>query len=123
VVLLLAPFAACSSGGESSTPTGTAGTNFTVTMQDNKFEPNALLAVAGATITIYLDNAGQATHNMRIAGEDGAYNTDDDALSNPVTIPAAKDGTITWKAPAKPGAYGFQCDFHQSEMTGTIVIK
>lgn len=121
--LLFSPFAACGGGGENSTPVGTPGTAFNVTMEDNKFEPNTLLAVAGATITISLTNKGQATHNMRIAGEDGVLNTDDDALSDPITIVGGKDGKVTWKAPAKPGEYKFQCDFHLDAMTGTIILK
>ena len=71
---------AASPGGESPTSGGGAQA---IVMIDNKFDPDALTVATGADVTFDLTNEGIAIHNMRIAGEDGEYNTDDDAASDP----------------------------------------
>jgi len=106
------------------TPGGTPGGGLAVTMKDNLFEPKDLTVKAGEAVTIDLKNEGVAVHNMRIAGADGKYNTDDDAASDPNIIQAGGTGTVTWTAPAQPGEMKFQCDFHVAVgMVGTITVQ
>lgn len=94
-----------------------------VSMGDNFFDPTEITAAAGSDITIDLTNNGAAIHNMRIAGEDGEYNTDDDVVSDPDIVPGGQTATIEWTAPTTPGDYIFQCDFHPTEMVGTITVE
>jgi len=106
------------------TPSGTPTGGITVSMKDNLFEPKDLTVKAGASVTFDLKNDGVAVHNMRIAGADGKYNTDDDAASDPNIIQAGGTGTVTWTALAQPGQVKFQCDFHVAlGMIGTITVQ
>jgi len=95
-----------------------------VSMGDNFFEPDALTVTAGETVTIDITNDGSAIHNMRIAGADGDYNTDEDgAVSDPEIVPGGSDATISWEAPAAAGEIDFRCDFHPDVMIGTITVQ
>ena len=108
-------------GGE--TPGGGTGGGIAVTMGDNKFDPAKITVSAGAAVTLNITNGGTAIHNMRIAGPDGNYNTDDDAVSDPNLVPGGSEATIGWTAPDAAGEIKFQCDFHPTEMVGTITVQ
>jgi len=106
------------------TPGGTPGGAVAVGLKDNFFEPKDLTVKAGASVTFQLKNDGVAVHNMRIAGADGKYNTEDDAASDPNIIQAGGTGAVTWTAPAQAGQVQFQCDFHVAlGMVGTITVQ
>jgi plastocyanin len=98
-------------------------TTVDVSMGDNFFEPKDIPVPAGATVTFNLTNDGTAIHNMRVAGADNELNTDDDAVSEPSLFNAGDAGTIEWTAPDEPGVIDFQCDFHTTDMTGTITVE
>jgi len=93
-----------------------------VSMGDNFFDPADITTAAGEEVTIDLINNGAATHNMRIAGEDGEYNTDDDAVSDPEVMSATQTGTLVW-TPSAAGEIPFRCDFHPTDMVGTITVE
>ena len=97
--------------------------SFDVTMGDNSFDPAEFSVPAGATVTFNLTNEGAAIHNMRIAGEDGDYNTDDDAASDPDIVSAGGTAVVEWTAPDEAGEIDFQCDFHPTDMLGTITVE
>jgi len=105
------------------TPTGSPGAGIAVSMKDNLFEPVDLTVKVGESVTINLTNDGVAIHNMRIAGADGKYNTDDDAVSDPQLVNAGGTATLNWTAPGQPGEVKFQCDFHAPGMAGTITVE
>jgi len=105
------------------TPSGTPAGGLAVVMKDNIFEPAELTVKAGASVAFDLKNEGVAIHNMRIAGPDGSYNTDDDAVSDPQLVNAGGTATLDWTAPDQPGEIKFQCDFHQPAMAGTITVE
>ena len=116
------------SPGASSTGEPAPGGALQVSMGDNFFELGgernpALPVAAGDTLTIDLTNNGVAIHNMRIAGEDGDYNSDDDAVSDPNLVTGGGTATIEWPAPDAPGEFNYQCDFHPTDMKGVIAVE
>lgn len=94
-----------------------------VSMGDNFFEPSEFTVPADATVTINLTNDGAAIHNMRFAGEDNEFNTGDDAVSDPSTVAAGDTATLTFTAPSEAGEFGLLCDFHPTDMTGTLTVE
>lgn len=100
-----------------------APATFDVAQMDNFFMPSSFTVAAGQQVTFSITNDGAATHNMRIAGPDGEFGTDDDAVSDPDALNAGDTGTLVWTAPAEPGAIDFRCDFHPIEMTGVITVE
>lgn len=116
--------AASETPSDGQTPGGTPSTgDIAVTMQDNSFDPGGLIVATGDSVTFQITNDGRATHNMRIAGADGAYDTDDDGVSDPAAMRGGDTGTLAFTAPDSPGDIDFQCDFHPTEMTGTITVQ
>jgi plastocyanin len=111
-------------GGNGDDGNGNGGeVTFDVSMGDNFYEPNEFTVSAGATVTFNLSNDGTAIHNMRVDGGDGEYNTDDDTVSDPDLMNAGDTGTLTWTAPSEAGEVIFQCDFHPTDMFGTITVE
>jgi plastocyanin len=96
---------------------------FDVSMGDNFFEPNEFTVAPGSTLTFNLTNDGTAIHNMRIFGEDNESGNDDDAVSDPDLVMAGESATLEWTAPDEPGVYDFYCDYHTTDMTGTITVE
>lgn len=113
------PVASETPGGE----TPPSGGEIAVSMKDNSFDPDAITVAAGATASFAVTNDGAAIHNMRIAGADGDYDTDDDAVSDPFIVPSGGTGTLSWDAPAEAGEIDFRCDFHATDMVGTITVQ
>ena len=112
-------------GGETSAPTGdgNGGGNIAISMGDNFFDPNEITVDAGASATFDITNAGTAIHNMRIAGPDGEYSTDDDAVSDPQLVTGGGTATLAWDAPGDAAEIPFRCDFHPTDMVGTITVQ
>lgn len=104
-------------------PPPASGASFDISMGDNFFEPNEFTVSPGQTVTFNITNDGQAIHNMRVAGPDGEYGNEDDAVSDPDIVRGSETAVLTWTAPNEPGTYIFQCDFHPVDMTGTIVVQ
>jgi plastocyanin len=114
-----------------SGPTGTPGPGeLSITMHDNRFDPNELTLTAGADVTIQLSNEGAAVHNVHVAGADGSYPETfctaggPNPCSDPTRIPGGDSGTLTFTVPDTPGEQlAFRCDFHPTEMKGTFNIQ
>ena len=94
-----------------------------VSMADNLFEPAEFTVDAGDDVTFNITNDGTAIHNMRVAGADNEFNTDDDSVSEEEVVTAGGTTTLQWAAPEEPGVYDFQCDFHLPDMAGTITVE
>ena len=98
-------------------------TEFELTMTDNVFSQTEFTVKAGDKFRFNLTNAGPTfVHNLRVAGPDGEFDTDDDLVSDPqsqrVGVPGELVGQID-----KKGTYAFRDDFHPTEMTGTLVVE
>jgi plastocyanin len=93
-----------------------------VTMGDHFFEPAELEVEAGQKFRIELTNEGEFVHNLRIAGPDDTYNTDDDLVSTPDPPRAGENGAVVGQID-EPGVYRFQSDYQPIEMVGTITVK
>ena len=94
-----------------------------VLMKDTTFKTSEITVPAGKKFRINLTNNGpEFVHSMTISGEDGVFDTDDDLTSTPgaqrVGIPGELVGQID-----TPGSYPFRCDFHPTEMTGTVIVE
>ena len=109
-----------------TTPSGDGGggeSELDVSMGDNFFEPAEFTLNAGDVVTFNITNEGTAIHNMRVAGEDSEFNTNDDSVSEEEIITATGTTTLQWTAPDEPGVYDFQCDYHVPDMAGTITVE
>jgi plastocyanin/mono/diheme cytochrome c family protein len=118
--------AAVATGTPAPTETVELSGSADVSMGDNFFDidgkrnPTFQIA-ASATVTINLTNGGTAIHNMRTTGDDGTFDTDDDAVSDPLTVNGGATGTIEVTF-AVAGTYQYRCDFHATEMKGEITV-
>ena len=92
-----------------------------ITASAQHFEQNYLRIPLGQSVTIRLTNNDNTPHSLRIAGLDGLFDTEDDAVTNPAQIAAGGVGELTF-APLSAGAYTFRCDFHPTTMGGQIVV-
>jgi plastocyanin len=90
--------------------------------RDTLFAPNRWTMSIGEPVTIRVANADSQEHNLRIAGLDGAYDTDDDALTEPNPLAGGVSGELTF-VPLVPGDYTFRCDFHPGTMGGQIEVE
>jgi plastocyanin len=84
------------------------------------FASNNLLVPVGESVTIRVTNEDAAQHNLRIAGIDGQYDTEDDAVTSPDALNQGDVGELEF-APPVSGVYSFRCDFHPGSMGGQIV--
>jgi plastocyanin len=93
---------------------------FDVLMKDNVFEPAEITLAAGKKFRLKLTNEGKFAHNIRIAGKDGEFETEDDISSVDVFPGTAEEliGQID-----EPGEYEIRDDFHPGEMTGKIILE
>jgi cytochrome c oxidase subunit II len=101
-----------------------------IDLDDNVFvfngeENPTLQAAANTEVTFNLNNVGNAIHNMHIAVDgfdaDLCDGSDNDPCSEPDSISGGDTGTITFNLPA--GTYDYRCDFHTSEMSGTLEVQ
>jgi len=109
-----------------ATPTPAAsaeGVQIEMKMGDSFFESKEVSVEAGQKVTFDLINDGVLPHNMRIAGPDGKYNTDDDVISSPDIVLGNQKAALEWQADGSPGSIAFQCDIHPGVMAGTITVR
>lgn len=95
---------------------------YEITAENAAFQGNDVELPLGPPAIIRVVNRDQLTHNLRIAGLDGQYDTEDDAVTEPAAIEPGSSGELSF-APAIPGAYTFRCDFHPGSMGGRITVQ
>lgn len=93
-----------------------------IVTENSAFIGNNVAVAVGEDVTIRVANRDQLTHNLRLAGLDGQYDTEDDAVTEPDSIINGATGDLDF-APAIPGAYTFRCDFHPGSMGGQITVQ
>jgi plastocyanin len=108
-------------GSETSTPAAEPST-LEIVMGDSFFDPDTFTVAASAQLTVTTPNEGILIHNLRFAGPDNRYNTDDDAAHEEYIL-AGETGTVVWEVPGDPGEYDFRCDIHPDEMVGTATVE
>ena len=124
VVVAVGALAACGSSSsssgtgayskKSSTPSSSAaasGDGPSVTAKDYSFTPTTIDLTAGKTATISATNDGAAKHNLTI-----------EKLKVNVDLPPGSTKTATVKG-AKAGTYEFHCEYHPTQMKGTVTVK
>jgi len=123
-------------GNEEPTPDpGPGGSGETlITMGDNFFEVGgerapAIPIAAGEAVTLNITNGGVAVHNMQVNGTDNTFDIAickpgdaSTACSDPGVISGGAEATITIQIDSA-GTYNFRCDFHPTEMVGTLVVQ
>jgi len=90
--------------------------------RDVLFAPNRWRATLGETVTIRVANVDEQEHNLRFAGLDGEYGTDDDALTSPDPVGPGAVGELSL-VPQARGNYTFRCDFHPGSMGGRVEVQ
>lgn len=115
----LAP--ACGGGSESGLPTpGPAGEAvIRLEMRNNSFSPNALTVRAGRDHILELRNSDGEPHNLRIAGIDNEYETDDDLVSDDVD--PGQTGSLEFRID-QSGVFDFRSDSQPISMVGTLTV-
>ena len=125
------PDKSAADGGEptaSAEPTGTtAPGKLELTMTDNKFDQGKLTAAADTAVSVPLTNNGKAVHNVHVSDATGKFAADfctangPAPCSNPARLSGGATGTLDFTLPA--GEYSYRCDYHKTEMTGTLTVK
>ncbi len=116
---VLAP--ACGGGSESVLPAPGPGgeTVIRVEMRNNRFSPSGLLVRAGRDYILELRNRDGEAHNLRIAGPDSEYDTEDDLVSD--NVDPGKTGSLEFSID-QPGVYDFRSDSQVISMVGTLTV-
>lgn len=83
------------------------------------FAQNNLAVQVGESVILRVTNGDSTPHNLRLAGIDGVFDTEDDAVTVPDSIENVQVGELTFAPPAD-GFYTFRCDFHPTTMGGMI---
>ena len=91
-----------------------------VDMLDGVYEPDVLLIDVGTRVKLNLNNLGEFVHNLRIAGLDGEYETEDDIVSEDV-LPG-ETGELIFELDVE-GPYIFRDDFRRETMTGDLIVQ
>ncbi|HZP25579.1 MAG TPA: cupredoxin domain-containing protein [Dehalococcoidia bacterium] len=103
------------------TVTIVAGDSGQQTESTGFFSPNAINVAAEEIVRINLQNNGAQTHNLRVAGGDGAYETADDFVTIPLLLTSGESGYTVVQF-STPGQYVFRCDIHPQVQTGIINV-
>ena len=90
-------------------------------ISDVKFSPNRWSVALEEPITIRVTNNDSQQHNLRIAGPDGQFRTDDDIAVSGFVNPGAS-GEASGKIDA-PGQYPFRDDFNPTLLAGTLIVQ
>jgi plastocyanin len=112
---------ACGGGSELGPPTPGPGgeTVIRIEMRNSSFSPSALTVRAGKDYLLELRNDDRKAHDMRIAGIDNEYETEDDIVSE--SVDPGKTGSLEFRID-EPGIFDFRSDSDPISMIGTLTV-
>ena len=103
---------ASGSGDTTATTAASGGTTLTLVATNFKFDKTTLTATAGESVTFVVKNEADSTeHNLSI--EDLKVNKD---------VEAGESAQQT-VSDLKAGTYEYHCEYHPSQMTGTLTVS
>jgi plastocyanin/mono/diheme cytochrome c family protein len=105
-------------GPPPATP-GTPSTRLNQTMTDNKFSATDFTVPAGQAVTIAVSNQGNAIHNWHVT--DVKDPSGKDITTGDTGVLGGQSANLTFTV-SQAGTYHFQCDFHPTEMLGTLFV-
>lgn len=91
-----------------TTAPAASGPTTNITAKDFSFTPTAIQLASGGN-TLKVTNSGSAKHNLTVEG-----------LKVNQDLPPGETQTVS--VTAKPGTYKFHCEYHPTQMTGTITV-
>jgi plastocyanin len=89
-----------------------------VTAAASAFSVQAITAEAGRDVTVVFRNRDAVPHNLAFYTAPGG-----DLLFQGDIIAGGQVDLLTFKAPAEPGQYHFQCDLHPAQMQGRLEVR
>ena len=89
-------------------------TNITIVATDNRFDQAALAVPANQSVTLRLDNRGQAAHNWSVTLNGRRVETR--------IVTGGQSDTITFTA-SQTGSVEFLCTLHPNEMRGILFVQ
>jgi plastocyanin len=90
---------------------GTGGRAITVVATDFKFDTKTIEVEPGETISLTLQNDGEAPHTF-----------DSDGVGIDVATDPGSSASGDFTAPNEAGTFEFHCDVHPTQMKGEIVV-
>jgi plastocyanin/mono/diheme cytochrome c family protein len=98
---------------------GTPSTSLTETATDNQFATTSFTVPAGQAVTLQFTNQGNAIHNWHVTDAKDANGQD--ITTGPNGVLGGQSANVTFTI-TTAGTYHFQCDFHPTEMLGTLFV-
>ena len=90
-------------------PAATGGSAETFTAKDFSYSPTSVQLTAGKAVTLKAVNDGAAKHNLTVKGLK-------------VNVDLSPGSTKTVTVTPKAGTYEFHCEYHPTQMKGTITV-
>jgi plastocyanin/mono/diheme cytochrome c family protein len=98
---------------------GTPSTTLTEVATDNEFSDTSFTVPAGQPVTLTFQNKGSATHNWHVT--DARDANGQEVTTGATGTNGGQSTTVTFTI-TTPGTYHFQCDFHPTQMLGTLFV-
>src|SRR6266567_4036735 len=111
-----------STGAAGAAPPATPGapsTGLNETTTDNKFSATDFTVSAGQSVALALSNQGNAIHNWHVT--DATDSAGKNISSGDNGTIGGQNANVTFTI-TQAGTYHFQCDFHPTEMLGTLFV-
>jgi hypothetical protein len=123
IFVLSVAWLAAACGGDSARPLPTPGPGgepvIRLEMQLGSFSPSSLTIRTGQKSLLELHNAADVANNLRIAGPDGEFDTQDDIVSSLLQPGETANLELLFD---QPGLYDFRSDPQAIALRGTLIV-